>query len=145
MKITNFALILLLLVNCSTASAQSTGASSELDAASKEALEKTNALLKDKKQRDEYNKTSPKAQAADAFANQVGGSAQGTQNIYELSAKVFEKLVKKYNGDPEKMKQVLEQAQKDPAGFANSEFTSEELKALRELSSQLPAAAAPAK
>ncbi|MEK6554504.1 MAG: hypothetical protein AABZ31_04640 [Bdellovibrionota bacterium] len=138
MKYTPLALIFLSLSLSFTASA-------ELDAASKEALEKTNSLLKDKKQRDAYNKTDAKAQQADAFAHKVGGSEAGTQSIYELSAKVFEKLVQKYNGDPAKMKEVLERAQKDPAGFANSEFSAEELKALRELSSQIPAAQAPAK
>lgn len=111
-----------------------------LDSASQEALQKTNDLLKDKKQREEFIKTDSQAQKANQYANEVAGSPENTQKVYDLSAQIFERLVKKYNGDVDKIKTVIEKAQKDPKGFAESEFNEGDLKALKELSRQLSGA-----
>jgi hypothetical protein len=108
----------------------------ELDSASQEALGQTKELLLDPKKRNEVTSKDPAAKKADDYAKSVGG--EHTEKIYGLAAKVFEKLVIKYNGDSKKIEEVLNKASKDPAGFASSEFSEDELKALRELASQLP-------
>lgn len=112
-------------------------AQAQLDPASQEALQKTNELLRSPEQREELKAKDPAAKKADAYVQALGGSAANSQKVYDLSAQVFQKLVEKYKGDPEKLKAVIERAQKDPEGFARSEFTAEELRALKELSGQI--------
>jgi hypothetical protein len=109
----------------------------ELDSASKDALEKTQDLLTDQQKRDAAIKGDANAEKADAYAKSIGGN--NTNEIYALASKVMQKLVTKYNGDVNKIKEVMDKAAKDPAGFASAEFSAEELQALRSLSSKLPA------
>lgn len=111
-------------------------AQSGLSAVDQDALQKTLELLNDKKQREEAIQKDDKAQKADSFAKKVGGSK--TDEIYAIAAKVFEKLVIKYNGDVDKMKEAIGKAQSDPESFANEEFSAEDLKAIKELSKSLP-------
>lgn len=101
-----------------------------------EALQNTIELLKDTKARDEAIAKDADAKKADAYAKQVGGPL--TENIYALSAKVFEKLVKKYGTDMSKLNEILQKALRDPAGFASSEFSAEELSELKAISDKLP-------
>jgi hypothetical protein len=119
---------------------QQTGNS--LAPADQKALQQTQEVLTDKSKRKDAL-TTDAAKKADAYATSVGGNH--TDDIYSLASKVFEKLVIKYNGDSNKIAEVLERAKKDPASFANSEFSSEELKALKELAGKLPAASPSAK
>lgn len=107
----------------------------QLEAADQEAMQKTIELLNNKDQREAAANHTEKGRQADAFAKKVGG--EHTDEIYQLSAKVFEKMVKKYNGDAKKMAEVLEEAQRNPSAFANSEFTAEELAALKALAQKL--------
>ncbi len=114
----------------------STAVHAELDGASQEALEKTTELLVDQSKRQEAIKNDPKAKKADDYAASIGGAHK--DEVYALSSKVFEKLVKKYNGDVGKIQEVLTKAMTNPEAFANSEFSPEDLKALRELAGKLP-------
>ena len=109
------------------------------DSANQEALEKTKQLLTNPEQRNQAIKGDANAQKADAYTKSVGG--KHSDEIYSLASKVFEKLVKKYNGDTAKIQQVLDQAAKNPASFAESEFTAEERRALSELAAKLPQSA----
>ncbi|MCB0351803.1 MAG: hypothetical protein KDD38_11510 [Bdellovibrionales bacterium] len=111
-------------------------ANAQLDAASQEALEKTNELLLDSNKRQEAIKGDKKAQQADSYAESIGGAHK--EEIYGLTSKIFEKLIKKYNADPTKIQEVLTKAMANPEAFANSEFSPEDLKALRELANKLP-------
>lgn len=108
----------------------------ELDSASTEALKQTNEILIEKNKRTEAIKNDPQAKKADDYVKSVGG--KNSEEIYSLSAKIFEKLVKKYNGDTTKIQEVLVKALSNPEGFANSEFSAEDLNALRELAEKLP-------
>lgn len=121
--------ILLALIFSSTALSQG------LSANDQQALQKTMHVLQNKEKRNEAVNSSDKGKQADAYAEKVGG--QHKDDIYQLASKVFEKMTIKYGGDSEKMKEVLERAQRDPSGFANSEFTAEELKALQVLGQKL--------
>lgn len=110
--------------------------SSGLSSADQQALQQTKELLTNKNQR-ESALTTESAKAADSYVKSLGG-AQHSEDIYNLASQVFEKLVKKYNGDANKIAEILEKAKTDPAGFANSEFTAEELAALKALAQKLP-------
>ena len=67
-------------------------ANAQLDAASQEALEKTNELLLDSNKRQEAIKGDKKAQQADSYAESIGGAHK--EEIYGLTSKIFEKLMK---------------------------------------------------
>lgn len=124
--------ILFVTVAILTARAQSQG---KLDAHDEKALGQTKALLTDKAAREQAIKSDPKAVQADAFTKKVAG--EKTEDVYALATKIFERLVRKYNGDTDKLKQVLADAQRDPAAFAN-EFTPEEMAILKDVAAQLP-------
>lgn len=104
----------------------------KLDKNAQEALEQTMGMLRSSQKREEEIKKDPKAKAANAEVESLTGSAENTQKLYELSALIMENLTKQAGGDPDKMVKILEQAQKDPAGFANS-FTPEQQKLLKQL------------
>ncbi len=115
-----------------TARAQSRG---QLDPNDEKALGQTKALLADKTSRDAAIKTDPKAVQADAYTKKVAG--QKTEDVYALASKVFDRLIRKYNGDADKLKQVLADAVRNPAAFAN-EFTPEELAVLKDVAAKIP-------
>lgn len=105
----------------------------ELDAASAEALKKTQELLKNPALRQQAIKADPNARSADAQAHALDASGVTGDAIYGLSSEIFEDLVKQANGDPIKMQEILLQAQKDPKGFAER-MSEKNKRALRELS-----------
>lgn len=100
------------------------------------ALDETLSILVSPEQRKQILEKDPKAKEADDFALQVGGNAANQQKIYELAAKVMADLAKNGNSDPEKMMQILEKANKDPEGFANT-FSPEQKKMLQELAAEI--------
>lgn len=94
----------------------------QLDEHQRKGLDDTKSLLKDKKQRDEFIKTDKAAKEVDAKVDALAGSAKNKEDIYSISADVMEKLTAATNGDPEKMKQILEEAQKNPQAFYQKYF-----------------------
>ena len=83
-----------------------------LDDASLEALHKTQDLLISPEQRAKAMKDDPKALANDASVkNKLGDQAQPA---YELSALVLETIVRKTNGDPKQMQEVVNQLMMNP-------------------------------
>lgn len=103
------------------------------DATSSEALEKTQALLKNPALREQALKADPHARAADSQARALEGNGIPANAIYDLSSEIFEDLVKEANGDPLKMQEILQQAQKDPKGFAER-MSEKNKRKLRDLS-----------
>lgn len=92
----------------------------ELSQASLEALEKTQALLRDPAQRSEAMARSADAQRNHAELQKMTGSQDNTNATYDLSADIFGDMTRKTNGDPAQMKRLLEEAQRDPEKFLNS-------------------------
>src|SRR5262249_41671326 len=109
-----------------------------LDEDDQKALQQTQELLVDPSKRSEAL-TTQDAKKADEHTKSVGGAH--SEEIYGLASKVFEKLVQKYNGDADKLREVIEKAKRDPSGFANSEFSPEELEALKTIGQKLGPAA----
>lgn len=83
-----------------------------LDAASLEALQKTQGLLINPEQRAQAMKNDPKALANDAKVKSTLGNQ--SQPAYELSAQVLETIVKKTNGDPKQMQEIVNQLMSNP-------------------------------
>ncbi len=91
------------------------------DAETVEALQKTQSVLNNSKDRNDFIKNNGKAKDADDFAlKAAGGDANKKNEIYNISSEVFAELVKANNGDMAKVQQQLMEALKNPEGFANS-------------------------
>lgn len=117
--------------------ASAASSNGELDAASDEALAKTQALLRDPNQRAQATGATQQAQFVDKQAQSIAGSPENANAIYDLSADIMESLVMKTNGDPAKMKELLDQAKNDPKAFAEK-LTPEQQKKLLEISRKIP-------
>lgn len=109
----------------------------QLDAASDEALARTQAMLRDPQQRAKATSATRQAQFVDKQAQSLAGTPENTNAIYDLSADIMESLVLKTNGDPAKMKELLDQAKNDPKAFAEK-LTPEQRKKLQEISQKIP-------
>ena len=70
-----------------------------LDAASTEALQKTQQLLSSPEQRQDYINKNGKAASADKMVDQIGGDSMAKEGVYKLAGDVFAELVKETNGD----------------------------------------------
>lgn len=91
-----------------------------LDAATMKALEEAQSVLTNPNKRKEAIKESPDAKKADDFLNGVAGTPENAQEIYDIAAQVAAGLAKQAGGDPSKMEKILQKAQSDPEGFANT-------------------------
>jgi hypothetical protein len=91
------------------------------DPAMNDAIADTQRMLQDKSARDAQIKKDPHAQKADQDVSAaVGGSKEGSDKVYQMSAEILPMLSKQANGDPDKMAKLLEEAQKNPEKFYNS-------------------------
>lgn len=123
------------LVMNSMAHAQSSGRGAQpLDAASTEALQKTQNLLFNPEQRAQAMKNDPKALANDAKVKSSLGDQ--TQPAYELSAQVLETIVKKTNGDPRQMQEIVNQLMTNPQ-LLEQYLTPQQRDQIRSMASQI--------
>jgi len=100
------------------------------------ALQEVMNMLVSPAQRQKLIDDDKKAKEADDFALQVGGNEANRQKIYEIAAKMMQNLTEKSSGDPEQMKKILEEANKDPEGFAKT-FTPEQKQMLQDLAKEV--------
>lgn len=107
-----------------------------LDAASTEALFKTQQLLRDPEQRNKVIGDSAEAQMVDAQVESLAGNPQYKEAIYSLSNEVFSDLVHTTDGNPEEMQKVLMRAKENPKGFYEG-LNEKNKKALQELSNTI--------
>jgi hypothetical protein len=111
-------------------------ASDELDPGSRDALAKTDDLLRSPDARQELFQKDAQARATNEQVVSMAGSDANAQAIYELAAEVFGTLTKEANGDPQKMLQLLQQAQAHPEAFAKA-FTPEQRAQLEALTKKI--------
>jgi hypothetical protein len=110
----------LLLILLAPAAPQAAEPARELDAASKEALQRTMGLLTTPGARSEAMKEHDVTRYLDGSVQALGGDAQNADAIYALSAEIFSDLVHQTGGDGARMIEALERAKRDPAAFAES-------------------------
>lgn len=114
-----------------------------LDSYDQEALQKTQELLNNPKERNQAIQADPNAIKADKNAQSLfDGDKQSTDEIYKLASEVFGDVAKDTGGDAEAMKKLLMRYQNDPAGFAKT-WTPQQLEALKKLSEKVRLPAAP--
>jgi hypothetical protein len=116
-----------------TISPLSVHAQEDLDAHQQKGLQDTTNLLKSKSERDAFIRKSKNAKEADDKAGAIAGSSEGKEEIYDMSSQIFEKITQESKGDPAKMQQLLEDAQKNPEAFYNKYFTSEQKARLKKI------------
>lgn len=112
----------------------STRGAQPLDAASLEALHKTQDLLISPEQRAQAMKNDPKALANDAKVKNTLGDQ--TQPAYELSAQVLETIVRKTNGDPKQMQEIVNQLMTNPQ-MLEQYLTPQQREQIRGMASQI--------
>jgi hypothetical protein len=120
------------------ARAGDTGGAS-LDAASTDALAKTQQMLQDPEMRNKVVGDSASAQTVDSQVKSLAGNPQATDEIYKISGQVLEDLVKETGGDPVKMMQIMNQAQSDPKGFL-SHISQQNKDAIHSVATQIDSA-----
>lgn len=103
-----------------------------------EALKNTQDMLRDAKARDAaIQQTGERARQVDQGVRNLAGSQQNADDIYGLAADVFANITKEAGGDPEKMQKLLNEAQKNPAAFAEK-WTPEQKQKLGEIGTKIP-------
>jgi hypothetical protein len=109
----------------------------EMDASGKDALKKTQDMLKDKDARDAAIKKDPKAKDADAKAGALAGSEENKDEMYNLAAELMEKIATESNGDPEKMQKLMQEAQANPEAFFKKYFSADQKKRVHNLANKI--------
>lgn len=108
----------------------------KLSAAEEKALADTQAVLKNRQAREKKLAQDPNARKANEILQKLAGSPERAEEMYGLAADLMGNLVKDTGGDPEKMEKILEKAQSDPQGFAET-FTPEQQKKLEEIAKKI--------
>jgi hypothetical protein len=108
-----------------------------LDDASSTALLQTQQMLTNPSQRQKALDENPRAKAMDAAARQAVGD-QNTADIYELASDLMATLAEESGGDPAKMMELLQKAQKDPQSL-ESKFTPAQRAKIKAISERMPA------
>jgi hypothetical protein len=113
----------------------------ELDHASEEALQKTQAMLGDQKAMQDYAKTNPDAaKTMNQVSSLTGGNEGDSAAVYKLAADIFATMAKDSNGDPAAMQKALTEAMKNPQAFADK-LSPEERQKLQSVSKSIEARA----
>jgi hypothetical protein len=84
------------------------------DAASVSALTDTQNMLQTPAQRNKVISNNPTAQTVDSQVKALTGNDQTANELYTISGKVLEDLVKETGGDPVKMMEIMNKAQTNP-------------------------------
>jgi hypothetical protein len=100
-------------------------------------LKSTQQVLRDKNDRQKaIVESGEKGNAADSYVEKVVGSGLKDE-VYDISADLMELLQSESGGDPNKMMEILSQAQKDPEGFYNR-FPAAQKEKVKKLIEKMP-------
>ena len=102
------------------------------------ALIQTQQLLTSPVQRQQALDKDPRAKAMDGAARQAVGD-QNMGDVYELASDLMGTLAQESGGDPVKMMELLQEAQKNPE-LLEKKFTPEQRAKIKAISQRLPAA-----
>jgi hypothetical protein len=90
------------------------------DAQNAEALEKTQALLRNRDERNKAINAAPDSQSNHSELEKLVGAGANTDAVYDLTADILANIVGDAKGDPLAMQQRMMDAQKNPQAFLNS-------------------------
>jgi hypothetical protein len=113
-----------------------------LDPAAAQGLSQTQALLVNPSARRQAIDANPKAKATAAgIGNLIGHDPNAEQALYEEASSILATLVAEANGDPEKLRLLVEELKNNPSAL-ESRLSAEQKKGIRDLANK--AATAPA-
>ncbi len=101
------------------------------------ALQDTKSFLKDRSSRDAFIKNDKKAKDVDAKVEALAGSGQTKEEIYGLAAEVLERIVAETKGDPQKMQQLLLEAEQNPQQFYQKYMNDRQKAKVREIATDI--------
>lgn len=90
----------------------------KLDQHQESSLKKTQQLLRDPSQRIKAVNNSKDAQEAHQKALNLLGNQENVNKAYDMAAVMLRSITEEANGDPQKMKQILNNARSNPAALA---------------------------
>lgn len=107
-----------------------------ISAADQEALQKTQELLRSKNLREKAAQGDAQAKSVEDNVKQLMGGGEASEGVFDLAASIFKNIVEESNGDVDKMNELLQKYQQDPAAFAKK-WTPEQKAKLKELSNKV--------
>jgi hypothetical protein len=108
----------------------------DLDGNQQKALRDTQDLLKNPTERQKAINKDPRAKDVDSKAEALAGSQENKENMYGLAAQLMEKIATETNGDPEKMQQLMLEAQQNPQAFYNKYFDANQRDKVRDIANK---------
>jgi hypothetical protein len=111
-----------------------------LEPGSRDALQKTQEMLRDPIERNKVIGESDRAMKVNREVEVMMGSSQNSNEVYDLSAEVFAKLAEEANGDPDRMMQLLTMANQNPSLFAEK-WSPDQKQKLKRIAERMPASA----
>ena len=110
----------------------------ELDGASQEALKDTQETLVNAQKREAAFKENPQYKESEKATNHLfAGDESKKQEAYELTSQVLATLAEKTNGDPQKMQEIMAQAQQNPEKFMQEYFSDSQKEKVRAIATDL--------
>jgi hypothetical protein len=110
-----------------------------LDAASQQGVHDTQQMLTDPTERKKVLERDSRAGAVDAQARKVVGD-ENMADVYALAADLMGSLANETGGDPVKLMELMERAEKNPE-ILRDKLTPEQMAKLRAIAGRIPAAA----
>lgn len=89
----------------------------QLNQEDQQALDQTKRFLQNREARESYFRQNPGTQEVLNSINSLGMNAGQKDQVFKVSADVFEQLVNTAQGDSQNIKKILEGAQNDPEAF----------------------------
>ena len=106
------------------------------DSETRKAVEEVQSQMQSSSFQENAAKESKEAAAVRKHVKELSGNSSNEQDLYKLAAEVLGNMK---DNSPEEMQRILQEAQKNPAAFAES-WTPEQKKRLKEISERIPAA-----
>lgn len=112
-------------------------ANADLDQHEQQGLKDTKRMLTTPSERNAAIKNDKNARETDAKVEALTGSGKNKEEIYDIASKVMETITVESKGDPEKMQQLLLEAQSNPQAFYDKYFTAAEKSRVRNLATDI--------
>ena len=94
-------------------------------------------MLTNPAERNAAIKSDKKALEVDQKVEALTGSGKNKEEIYDIASKVMEAITVESKGDPEKMQQLLMEAQSNPQAFYNKYFSESDKARVRSLAQDI--------
>lgn len=110
--------------------------SPDIQAESADPIQQTQEVLTRPEAREQALEQDPKARQVDQSIQQLTGPSGTHEDVYQAASKIFTRLAQESQGDEQKLKELVEKAQKNPEAFGK-QLTPEELQMIRQIASQI--------